>query len=169
MNVLLAFGGSDPNRISSLMLPIIRENKQVNFSLILGPGFENLDEFLVECKAEENLKCFVNISNMAEMLYKADLCIVSGGLTMYECAYLQKKMIIACQVEHQVINAEGIQDISSQINLGIINQEKKEKIDLINEVLKGKKEIPEPKTIHNFVNGKYRIVEIVDELLEERK
>lgn len=167
-NVFMAFGGSDPNNISELMIPIIAKNPETYFELVLGPGYQNMDSFINKYSAINNLTIYYDLADLSKLMLKSDLCVVSGGLTLFECVFLHKKTVVACQVEHQIVNADNLSSVASIINLGIISKNRTEKLSLLENIIKGKVEFPTRKGVE-LKNGKYVIAELIDELAEELK
>ena len=134
-NALMAFGGSDPNKISEIMIPIVKKHKNIMFSLVIGPGYSGIEQFINLYQNISNLNIFVNASNMPELIYYSDICICSGGVTMYECADLHKKMVVACQVPDQIDNICFLEKYADIINLGVINNYQQNKLKLLEDFL----------------------------------
>lgn len=164
--VLVTFGGSDPNNISELMIPVVKENKSVNFIMVIGPGYIDGEGFIAKYQSIDNLEILQNVTNMPALMYDSDLCIVSGGLTLFECVYLQKSIVVACQVEHQIKNADNLKEMGSIRNLGIVNKYNKEKLNEISRLLHRELEFPKVKSAH-LENGKYAILNIVNQITAE--
>lgn len=165
-NVLMSFGGSDPNKISEIMIPIIKKYNHIMFTLIIGPGYLEIDNFINLYHSIPNLKILVNVSNMPELIYHTDICVCSGGVTMYECAYLHKKMVVACQVPDQIDNVHCLEEYADIVNLGIINNNQQKKLELLEEILTNGNPVI-TKKCRPLINGKYKIMNIIDNLMEE--
>lgn len=158
--VFICFGGSDPNNISELIIPVILENTSFHFTLVLGPGYKEIQTFIARYNKIKNLSLLSNVKNMENLINYANICIVSGGLTLYECLYLKKNIIVACQVEHQMAAAKRFEE--HLINLGIIHKENKEVLNNINKILTLRDEAFKEKSFIHLKNGKFRIKEIID-------
>lgn len=164
--VFVSFGGSDPNNLTELIIPIIQLNCNVEFTLVLGVGYKNKNNFINKYKSISNLTIYHNVNNMVELMYNSDLCIVSGGLTLYECVFLQKKIIVINQCKEQVSNTIRLMDIGSIINLGIYSKITNKELMIIDQVIKGDVSIPDCHNIH-MKNGKYLLLDIINNLMEE--
>jgi len=87
--IVLVFGGSDPSNLTSAVLEeILYWKRRFKINVILGTHFTYLDE-LEEVLArysdqKDNVKIYKNASNVAELMYKADLVITSPGLSVFE-------------------------------------------------------------------------------------
>lgn len=165
--VLLAFGGSDPNNISELMIPVVIKNAEVNFTIVIGPGYQQFDTFYEKYKAITNLKILHNVPSLAELIYNSDLCIVSGGITLYECMYLKKKIVVACQVEHQVWSALKYTSKAKIFNLGIINDRNRRKLEIINQFLISGRIPFENTEVLDIFNGTQKVLKIIEEIGNE--
>ena len=162
--ILVSFGGSDPNNISALMLPIIKSNPTHEFILVLGPGYIKKEELIEDVCGIKNINILHNVASLSKLIYEADLCVVSGGLTLYECMYLQKKSFVACQVTHQVDSAIRYQEETNIYGLGVVDKNSSNKLALITDYLTGKFD-PFFKKPREFKNGLLQIEAIIKELI----
>lgn len=165
-NILLAFGGSDPQNISKIILPIVKTNFEYKFHLILGPGYHGADKFIEKNKDITNLNIYHNLPSLAPIIYESDLCVVSGGITLYECMLLSKRIFVACQVEHQMDSVKRYENDANLVGLGIISEENYEALNKITEFLNGKYNPFREKNVRKFSNGLYKIINIIEELTE---
>ena len=85
---------------------------------------------------------------------------------MYECAYLHKKMVVACQVPDQIDNIYFLEKYADIINLGVINNYQQNKLKLLEDFLENNNPIITKKCLP-LINGKYKIMNIINELMEE--
>lgn len=94
--VLLTFGGVDPNnftrRVLSIITPICRE-RGCRVKVILGRGYtgqESLAGF-------SNVQILSDVKDMSEQMLTADLAFTSAGRTTFETASLGLPTIVLCQ------------------------------------------------------------------------
>src|SRR5699024_8280791 len=103
-NILVSFGGSDPNNVTykvvKLLANIIISNSKVN--IIIGPAYKyrkQLEKY-VESLGNQFIIQF-NVGNMADLMKKADFAITAGGTTLYELAYMGLPSISLQIVDNQ--------------------------------------------------------------------
>ena len=87
--ISLIFGGSDPSNLTSIVLnELLSLKKGYKIDVIMGVHFEHLDtlnQVLVRYPNKKgNVNLYKNVKNVAELMYKADLVIVSPGLSLFE-------------------------------------------------------------------------------------
>lgn len=88
-NVLITFGGADPQNYTERLLDIISKPDfdNTNFTVVLGRSKNNVDA-LMKYNEKENVEVLHNIDNMPEVMSKCDIAITSRGRTGYELAML---------------------------------------------------------------------------------
>ncbi len=125
-NVLITFGGADPQNYTDRLLKIIskEEYSTYNFTVVLGRAKNNVDELLT-FNNYSNIKVLHDINNMPELMSKTDIAITSRGRTGYELALLGIPSIAMAQNEreekHEFMNNEhGITYIGLNPNDEII-------------------------------------------------
>lgn len=116
--VLVHFGGTDPLNIASLVFEAIKDITDIEFTFIGGKGATN-ESIKSEIENMNNMIYYQTTPKFAQMLYEADLAILSGGVTMFEAAAIGTPMILINHNEDQKIAAEIFQQETGAINLGI--------------------------------------------------
>lgn len=88
-NVLISFGGADPQNYTDNLLEIITEQKykDVNFIVVAGKVKQNVEE-LLKYNSFPNIQVLYNIDNMPEIMSKCDIAFTSRGRTGFELAFL---------------------------------------------------------------------------------
>ncbi len=88
-NVLISFGGSDPQNYTDRLLKIVskKEYKSYNFHVVLGRNKQNVDE-LFSYNQYKNITIYHDIDNMPKIMSSCDIAITSRGRTGYELAML---------------------------------------------------------------------------------
>lgn len=88
-NVLISFGGADPQNYTEQLFRIISQNKykNINFYVVIGKVKKNVDSIL-SYNQYGNIKAMHNIDNMAEVMSMCDMAITSRGRTGYELVFL---------------------------------------------------------------------------------
>ncbi|MDO6443712.1 hypothetical protein [Marinobacter sp. 2_MG-2023] len=100
-NVLLTFGGVDPDNLTKKVLKAIHQYCQSNgigISVVTGFGYRyhsSLDEF-------DNVRVFRNTSSISDHMINADIAFTSAGRTTYEIASLEVPCIVLAQNEREL-------------------------------------------------------------------
>jgi spore coat polysaccharide biosynthesis predicted glycosyltransferase SpsG len=119
--ILVSMGGTDPNQLTLRITKILigQHLPRQTYSLLAGPGLENLDE--LKQLTEKHAACTIlsNVANMAELLFSQDMVICSGGVTLHEAMAVGTPAITISQVPHQDKNAQDIERHGAIINLGL--------------------------------------------------
>lgn len=130
-NVLIIFGGVDPSNLTKKLFdifPAIVENKNILFTIIVGPGYANYEELKKETKASElNVEVIQDVKNMSVYMKRADLAVSSQGRTMLELASMGVPTILMAQNERELGHEFGYLN-NGFINLGLGKELKDETI-----------------------------------------
>ena len=121
-NILLIFGGADPENYSSLVLKqFIEMEVDYNITLVLGSAFNNheeLDLIKEQCLTTKlELTTLQNVSNVAELMYNNDLVMASPGLSFFEALVVGTPVIgfhqneLQKDVYNEVLPTLGKKDI----------------------------------------------------------
>lgn len=116
-NILITFGGVDPNNYTKKVLEAIynycEENKK-KIQVITGFGYNNY-ESLNEYK---NIDIQKNVLNISKYMYQADLIFTSAGRTTYEIASINVPTIVMAQNEREMTHFFA-SDAFGFLNLGL--------------------------------------------------
>ena len=117
-NILITFGGSDPNNYSGKIMKILKEiGLNANITLVIGAGFSNgFYTDLIENKPN-NVEIQVNIKNMIDHLINTDLCICSAGNTLIEALTCGVPCIVLPQTELENERARALDRRNMAINM----------------------------------------------------
>lgn len=166
-NVLITFGGADPQNYTDRILKMIvkEEYKNINFTIILGKSKFNVDE-LMQYNNYSNIKVLYDVKNMPELMSESDIAITSRGRTGYELSMLGIPSIAMAQNEREerhgfVSNENGFSYIglnpTDEMIEGMLKiyleLSKESRIELQNKLLK-----------HNLKDGRKRIINIINSL-----
>lgn len=90
-NILITFGGADPQNYSDRLLNIITKNQKkynkYHFYVVLGRAKLNVDKLFAFNKYD-NIDVLYDIKNMPEIMSQCDIAFTSRGRTGYELAIL---------------------------------------------------------------------------------
>ena len=139
-NILVTFGGSDPLNFTAVILKAIRKDlsgyKSLEFNVIIGPGFKNLEEIEKICRGSNVFKLINNPEDMLKIMKKADIAISAAGSTTYELACLGIPSIIFVAADNQKLLAEEMGNKGFAINGGEIKEfNQKSFLDSLNELI----------------------------------
>ena len=123
-NILLFFGGSDPNNLTLKILKSIYEisiEKNINIKIITGIGYKNKQSLLNYLKFKKNISLIKNTSKISIHMKKCQFAFTSNGRTTYELAHMNIPAIV---ISHN--DRESMHKFSSFrngfINLGQYNK-----------------------------------------------
>ena len=166
-NVLITFGGSDPQNYTDRLLNIITkdEYKSYHFNVVLGKAKCNVNE-LLKFNDYDNITILHDIKNMPEIMSKSDIAITSRGRTGYELAILGIPSIAMAQNEREekhgfMCNENGFSYIglnpSDEIIEGTLKMyltlSKQSRLDLQKRLLS-----------HDLKNGRKRVMGLINNL-----
>lgn len=101
--ILLTFGGTDPNDLTRKTLTSLIKSKYCkHITVILGLGYKDKKKIKEEFKDYHKIEIFENVKNMSSYMYKSDLIFTSAGRTMYEIASIGVPCICLCQNEREM-------------------------------------------------------------------
>jgi CMP-N-acetylneuraminic acid synthetase/spore coat polysaccharide biosynthesis predicted glycosyltransferase SpsG len=165
-NVLITFGGTDPNNLTLKTLKAISKSKyDFNITIILGPGYLNSESLYEEVnKLDRQISVFHHVKNMAEHMYNADIIFSSAGRTMYEIAMIGTPAIIIAQNYREMTHLFG-HNYNGFVNLGIHHEVSDETIlntfnRLINDI-ELRKIMNKRMLSHDLKNGLNRVLSII--------
>ena len=165
-NILISFGGADPQNYSDRLLKIIskEEYKKYHFTVILGKAKKNVKD-LLEYNSE-NIEILYDVKNMPEIMSKNDIAITSRGRTGYELSLLGIPSIAMAQnfreEKHSFVsNENGFSYIGLNPSDEIIEGTLKLYLNLSSE---SRKELQKKLLSHDLRNGRKRIMMLINNL-----
>ena len=120
IELLISMGWSDPANLSLLALEALSQiNRSIEVTIIIGGGFESRESIL--SMIESSHHHFVVIDspdNIYPFLSKAQLAVVSFGVTAYEAVAVGVPTILLCLSDDHAKSATTFSDIGIGINMG---------------------------------------------------
>lgn len=96
--ILLTFGGSDPNDISSIVLNLFHDSNYLNrLKIIIGPGYKHKEDYLLS--EFPQIDFVFNSEDMQTEIANASIIITSFGTILQEAEYYGKKVILTFNYE----------------------------------------------------------------------
>jgi len=100
-NVLITFGGVDPNNYTQKVIKTIYEyclSHNIQIHVIAGFGYQ----YYSSLENYKDIKIYRNISNISKYMLEADIIFTSAGRTTYEIASLGIPTIVLAQNEREL-------------------------------------------------------------------
>lgn len=119
-NVLISFGGSDPDNLTLKTLQSLEDvfPEKVDVNVILGPSYKKEDT-LSEFMADDSFSFHTEVDGLSDFISAADLAIVGGGITMFECLCLGTPSIVIAENKAQAKNARRMVKYEAVEYLGV--------------------------------------------------
>ena len=162
-NILITMGGSDPTcQTEKILSALVENNVDSNMDVVIGMAYKGKSPVTSH---QSPVKIYHNVSNMAELMAKADMAFVAGGITLYEAASIGLPVIVIAQDKYQELAAMEFQKRGFGKYLGFFSDVTKDMIsegfkELINDYDRRKKMSDIGRRL---VDGKgvYRVAEII--------
>lgn len=118
-NVLITFGGTDPNNFTEKVLEaILSTSFEGKINVVVGLGYDGVEELVEKYEYNNHIQIYKNVSNISEFMFKADLVFTSAGRTMYEICSLGVPTICLCQNDREVTHVFA-NESNGFINMGL--------------------------------------------------
>ncbi len=168
-NILITFGGVDPNNYTKKVVETIYEYcniNNINITVISGFGYREYDSL----ELFKNIIIKKNVTNISKYMLNADLIFTSAGRTTYEIASIGTPTIVMAQNERELTHFFASSEFGF-LNLGlgynISNKELyKEFIELINSIDSRKYMNLLMRKI-DLKSGRRRVIKLIQNLIEE--
>ena len=152
-NILISFGGVDPNNYSKFTLEILNELKSsLNIEIILGKAYSKIEE-LKECceNSRHNIKISkdINSSEVSSKMIQADLAFGSPGISTWERACFELPTIFIVN-NH---NLERIKHYVGDTKDNYLINANESKNDLLMRIMKIMKKTNKNKINFNLIDG----------------
>ena len=108
--ILVFFGGSDPTNETQRVLDalMLLQLNEIEVDVVVGMSNPLKDSIKVQCDQSSALNFYCQVSNMAELISKADLAIGAGGGAMWERCYLGLPTITVVFAKNQERTTEDL-------------------------------------------------------------
>lgn len=108
-DVLITTGNTDPqNFVPYILKTLANIDAGVNFHVVVGRMFKNVDELKHNFVNRENIVLHENVKSMSSLMKKCDLAITANGTTVYELAAVGLPIISFAMVAEQKKSAEAL-------------------------------------------------------------
>ncbi|MDO0825366.1 UDP-2,4-diacetamido-2,4,6-trideoxy-beta-L-altropyranose hydrolase [Desulfosporosinus nitroreducens] len=119
-NILVFYGGSDTTNETEKCLTGLSDyiSSKLEINVVTGQSNPNKERIMHICSSMPNLYYHCQVSNMAELMNKADLAFGAGGSTTWERCFLGLPSIVTVTAENQVETTQAVSDLGAIWNLG---------------------------------------------------
>lgn len=123
-NILISMGATDPENMTVFVAEALAEIQMpFHAQIIVGNGYEHKEK-LFEKLSRVNFphQVLVNPPNIAELMSKSDLAIISFGQTAYELAALSIPAVYLCLTDDHCQSATVFEKEKMGVSLGVISK-----------------------------------------------
>ena len=137
IDLLATFGGFDESNVIEKLLSTLEDyHKKIITRIILGPGTPHSKKIRdYERKYGMHLQVIQTTKSMRNEILSAKFGICAGGITTYEFAACNTPFSIVSQVKHQLTTAREWQKKGIALDLGLVNNRTKNKIESFLELI----------------------------------
>lgn len=109
-NILVFYGGADPTNETEKCLRVLsaHANAQLEINVVTGSSNPNRDRIEELCASLPNVHYHCQVSNMAELMNKADLAFGAGGAAVWERCFLGLPSIVTVTAENQRATTQAV-------------------------------------------------------------
>lgn len=173
MEVLLMCGGGDRyNMILGVLQDLYQHEESTfsrcNWNVVIGSYYPSKDELTAFADMHENISVMENISNMAEVMSRNDLCVTAASTVLYECCAMLVPTIFFVVADDQIYDAECFSKDQMMLYCGnfatkkeesLIQFEKQFPLTILNQVRR--QDMKEKMRRFSDADGAKRIVEAI--------
>jgi UDP-2,4-diacetamido-2,4,6-trideoxy-beta-L-altropyranose hydrolase len=118
--ILVFFGGSDHTNQTQRVLDALNllQLKDIEIDVVVGISNPHLESIKTYCAQSSALNFYCQVSNMAELISKADLAIGAGGSVMWERCFLGLPSITVVFAKNQERTTEDLSSTGAIKYLG---------------------------------------------------
>lgn len=122
-SILVFFGGSDPTGETLKTIIALQELNKPELEIHVVVGASNPRRLEIEriCNRMPNVQFYCQVSNMAELMRKADLAIGAGGATTWERCFLGLPAITIVVADNQLVTINLLDDEEVTLYIGESN------------------------------------------------
>lgn len=117
--VLLSFGGGDDRGMTMFCLNAIKSSGWAGeLTVVVGRANPSVDQISSWAKGNENICVKVDEPDMADVMSKCDMAVVSGGMITFEAAAMGLPSLMICLAENQKANIRAWSRLGVSVDLG---------------------------------------------------
>jgi len=119
--ILVTLGGGDPDNVTRKVLQALNraDLEPLEATVIVGGANPHLEELSNEIsKFRHSVRLSRDVSNMPELMARADAAITAGGTTCWEMAFMGLPGLVVILADNQRPVAEKLAELGAAVNLG---------------------------------------------------
>jgi len=168
-NILITFGGVDPNNYTQKVLHSIYnycQEHEININVITGFGYEKYDTL----EEFPKINLCKNVTNISHYMYEADLVFTSAGRTTYEVASIATPTIVMAQNDREMTHFFASSEYGF-LNLGLgYNLSDEEILEHFSKLIGSEKTREYMRSLMQSVDlksGRKRVIKLIQNIIEE--
>ncbi len=167
-NVLLTFGGVDPNNYTLKVLESIYDyciERNIDISIVAGFGYQHYNSL----SQFKNISIFQNATNISEHMKKANIIFTSAGRTTYEIASVNIPAIVLAQNERELTHFFASEEYGfTNLGLGynVKNEEVLNVFSALSENYETRKQVSSLMAQTDLRLGKERTLKLIKDIVE---
>jgi len=99
--IFVAMGGADHGNINIEILKVLKKFKNIKVNLVTTRANRNLDKLKKYCKNRGGIDLYINSNQIAKLMRKSDLAIVTPSVTMNEVYFMKLPFIAIMTADNQ--------------------------------------------------------------------
>jgi len=100
-NIFISFGGSDPKNFTLDTIKTVKRLKNIKVIIATTYANPNLKKLIGFAKGKNWIKLYINYKNIAKLIKKSDLAVISPSVLTAEVMFLNKKFIAVKTAKNQ--------------------------------------------------------------------
>lgn len=119
-NILVFYGGADTtNETEKCITGLIDyTSSELEINVVTGQSNPNKEKIKDICSSTPNIYYHCQVTNIAELMNKADLAFGAGGSTTWERCFLGLPSIVTVTADNQMETTQAVSDLGAIWNLG---------------------------------------------------
>ncbi|RAP38972.1 hypothetical protein DID80_01165 [Candidatus Marinamargulisbacteria bacterium SCGC AAA071-K20] len=120
--IVISMGGSDPNKLTELVMDAIAKTNYEDIDVVAGPAFNGLNDIKKLAKKYPKFTVHDNVSDLSTLFSEAG-CVITGlGISIYEAAILKVPVIVISNYESDQNDEEALDNFNGIFPLGFYKQ-----------------------------------------------
>ena len=119
-NILVFYGGADTTNETEKCITGLSDyiSPKIEINVVTGQSNSNKERIRDICSSRSKMYYHCQVSNIAELMNKADLAFGAGGSTTWERCFLGLPSIVTVIAENQMETTRAVSDLGAIWNLG---------------------------------------------------
>jgi len=126
----IAMGGADTKNLNIKILKLLKNFNNIKINLVTTNANKNLLSLKKYCLKKKNISLYINSNNIAKIMKKSDLAIITPSVTLNEVYFMNLKFIAIKTAKNQIFmyqfllknNSLALKEFNKTILLTYINK-----------------------------------------------